>query len=214
MNTNQVEVVFKQELSGRNALHFWLGFAAICFGIWLWLNGWFSACAVEFNVAPPKLQESFQARAAEGFAGPSTNGYGSTGFVSLAFDTVCLLGWGLSIAFLVMRKGLVAILERLGFVTGGLYQWAANQKEQPAQIKQFESKVVNSLKNHEGRLRTVEGKTAELPEPPPPPEPKSPEELAKEQAEELAELRKVVAELKEQSTTQTTTRRRSTTKKE
>jgi len=212
-NPNRVEVVFQQELAGRNALHFWIGAFVLGFGIYFWWTGMFSACCVEFNAAPAKLESSYYARQSSQ-AGGMGDGMGSTGAVSILFDTICLIGWGSLVILTLMRRGLAAILERLGFVTGGLYQWAALGRQQSLEKKQRhdapttqpsaepasspppkkkEAPMVVAMKNHERRLRQLESKTQDIPLPPPPPKPKTVEEQLAEQGELIEKLQEELA---------------------
>ena len=117
-----------------------------------------------------------------------------------------------------MRRGLAAVLERLGFVTGGLYEWAALGRQQslekkrnaspevgvnskpatspPAPPKKKEAPMMVIMKNHEKRLRQLESKTKEMPLPPPPPKPKTIEEQIAEQGERIEQLQKELAKKK------------------
>lgn len=190
--SQQIDIVFKEELRGRNALHFWLGFATVCFGLYFYFNQFFSAFAIETKIAPPSLQSSFEARNNTGLSSAGASGLGSTGTVSLVFDTVCLIGWGTAAVLVFMRKSFVAIAERFGFMSNGLLAWANQQQaatpgKANEELKSLEGKVAKAIRNHEERLVLVEAKTVDLALPPPP---KSLEEIVAEQARVIEQLKK------------------------
>jgi hypothetical protein len=190
--SQQIDIVFKEELRGRNALHFWLGFATVCFGLYFYFSQFFSAFAIDANIAPKILKSSFEARNTTGLSSTGAAGFGNTGTVSLLFDTVCLIGWGTAAVLLFMRKAIVAIAERFGFMSNGLLAWANQQQTKNAgpandELKTLEGKVAKAVRNHEERLVLVEAKTIDLPLPPPP---KSLEEIVAEQARVIEQLKK------------------------
>lgn len=217
MTNNQIEVVFREELRGRNALHFWIGLSTLLLAVYLWWHGWFSAFVIDMNLAPEPLQNSYAARSG-GYSAVGGGGMGSTGAISILFDTFCLIGWGVTVLLVLMRKFLSAVLERFGFVTTGLYAWASQQNTsqtlQPApsnDVKSLEARVSKAVRNHEDRLRIVEAKTSTIPEPEPPPPPKTTEEILAEQAAMIQQLKEAL----DASTDATTPAvKRRTTKKE
>ncbi|WP_145354142.1 hypothetical protein [Roseimaritima multifibrata] len=159
--------------------------------------------------------------------GANGDGFGSMGAVSLVFDTFCLVGLILASGFTLMRHFLAGMMERAGFVTGGLYEWASRQKGTPGQsneiarlradleqlrvlaaekITEVRNKAKLGIQNHETRLVVVEAKTADVEMPEPPPPPKTQEEI---NAELMAELK---ALKDEKAKSATTSSRRRTTK--
>jgi hypothetical protein len=153
MSSNQVEILIKEELRGRNALHFWIGVAIVFFGLHLWWNGYFTRFMLVFDIAPPVLKESFEARS-NGFA---SSGMGSTGFLSLAFDTLCLIGWGGSVFFLLLRKALNGLIEVLSVLVAGALAWAKQTSAKPiepttAPTDSFQDKVLQAFKLLEAKI--------------------------------------------------------------
>lgn len=195
---NRIEVVFQNELRGRNALHFWIGAIVLGFGIYFWWTGLFSGACVELEAAPERLEASYFAR--QGMQS-STEGVGSTGAVSMLFDTVCLIGWGSITVLTLMRKGMAAVFERFGLAANGLYAMAAQPREQDPDSRAREGDKATRLptnrisssqkiaRNHEKRLRELEAKTRDMPVPDPPPAPKTPEEQLADQAKEIEQLK-------------------------
>lgn len=190
--SQQIDIVFKEELRGRNALHFWLGFATICFGLYFYFSQFFSAVAVDAELAPTALKSSYEARLSHGLSSTGVDGFGSTGTLSLLFDSVCLIGWATAAILVFMRRAFVGIAERLGFMSNGLLAWANRQQidyspTRVDDIKSLEGKVAKAIKNHEERLLIVEAKTSDMTPPPPP---KTLEEIVAEQAEIIDKLQK------------------------
>lgn len=194
-----VQIEFKEQMRGRNALHFWVGVLAIAVGVYFWWNGWFSAFAIDFDLAPPALASSYEAR--DGFSSVAVDGYGSTGAISLVFDTVCLIGWGVLSFFGLMREPVRGIVERLRLLITGSYSWANQQingqdlqREQAGQknhLTSLESRVSVAIHNFEKRLRKLEAKTQEVPLPD---DALTPEELIERQRQEIASLKEMLAQ--------------------
>lgn len=182
----------------NKAAQFVLGLVLILVGFKLWWAGWFSAFAQHngLNLCPAAVDgEPMQ----------------STGLLVILFDTVCLVGIvGFAVVGFVWRS--------VGPLAGGFAEywakataWAtarvagtaasvasstisAGRAVVPASIvarmpdgTTFTQKQLNAL--FSDRLKTLELKTRDLPLPEPPPAPKT-------DAERIAELEAVIAELK------------------
>jgi hypothetical protein len=153
MSSNTVEILIKEELRGRNALHFWIGVAIVFFGLHLWWNGYFTRFMLVFDIAPPVLKESFEARTS-GFSSP---GMESTGFLSLAFDTLCLIGWGGTAFFLLLRKAFNGFTDVLSVLVAGALAWAKQTSAKPVEappvaVDSFQEKVLSAFKLLEAKI--------------------------------------------------------------
>lgn len=148
---------------------FGLGIVIIMVAWRAYWTGWFSAFAFTHVMEAP---------ASDGFGSP-------IGLIPFAIDAVCLVGIG-GFALIGLIRGTV------GPLLGGLPEWLASlmagirgesaATQAAASIRTTSGKEisqVDAMRQLFARLKKLEDKTADLPEPEPPPPPMTPEETAK-----------------------------------
>lgn len=160
---------------------FALGVVVIMVAWRAYWSGWFSAFAFTHVMeAPPS----------DGFGSP-------VGLLPFVIDAVCLVGIG-GFALIGLVRGTV------GPLLGGLPEWLASlmagirgesaATQAAASIRTSsgqEVKVSDAIVQLSRRVKKLEDKTAELPEPEPPPPPMTPEETAKLIAELQAKVKEM-----------------------
>lgn len=201
MSDQKLVVEFKEELRGKNALHFWIGVAVIVAGIYMWWNGYFSEGVFAQGWMERPDGMAFGRVTEKASQGMASSGMQSGGLVALSLDTIILIGWGAVTITGLMRKVGFGLYERLKYLFGGVLVWADEKQDARGAAQLLARDVVSGIPTDSGRETTVyqvlhhqqsEIKTLKAFvnfEPPPKPEPpKTPEQLAAENAELKAQL--------------------------
>lgn len=151
MNEKRIQIEFTEELRGKNALHFWVGLGIVAGLVYAWWHGWFSEGLFESGA----MQR------------PESDGFGS-GIGVMLIDTVCLIGFG-GVTLSKLCWGFVkGLLERVGFVSSGITQWAAREQGGPDERVKQQAKINYHLaKSLEQRLADLERLTSDMDPPPP-----------------------------------------------
>lgn len=203
MSQQRIEMIFKEDSNaGQTALRFWMGVAVLSALAYMWWHGWFSSVACELNVAPESLEESFRAREVA-LQSTGHEPVGSTGALSILFDTVCLIGLGSFTVWGLMWKVVRLAYNGASHIVQGLYARADRDLEVETekasveeQIEHLHETIRTALVNHETRLQLLEpSEDIGIVIPKKEPEPIPAEEIIDELQGKNDELESRVAEL-------------------
>ncbi|MFG0261008.1 MAG: hypothetical protein ACF788_01260 [Novipirellula sp. JB048] len=175
----------------NKAAQFGLGLVILAVGWKAFTAGWFSDFA---------FRQMGQPQPTEGLGTP-------VGLLPFLIDAVCLVGLaGFAVAGLIRGA--------IGPLFGGVSEWmagvtaAAHGERAAASVAESLGTGMRTTSGREitqaeaikclfDRIKRLEAKTADLPEPEPPPRPKTAEELLADQAEMMAEMQKMQKRLDE-----------------